>query len=211
MIKKVISSTLSAVLILTLTACAGNRYYDLETVVSTDVEEGLRAIEATRKALSNLGIDVDDLDSSYGAAPEPKSEPEPTEKLDKPGRKPYKGKYTAISWGNISDLSLDGEVKGNYFYTPAQVLSFWKSDDGIEHYLLSIEYGFMTVMRGEVNEGWRDIKVGDAINIYFRYIGSMSYFDFDEPPQGDEYFTKYLDMVDHSPYGSYEYYEPYIF
>jgi len=207
MIRRIISVVLLIAIILTLAACGGNRYYDLKTVASVDVEEGLKEFEDNRRALASLGIDIDDPESSFGSKPEP--EPEPIDNRDKPGRSPYKGKYTAVTWDVISDMDKELGVKGKYYNTPAYVLSFWESDDGTQQMLLSVEFGYITVMKGEVNEGWRDIKVEDSINIYFRFIGNINYFDIGEPPQMDEHFMKYFGMVDMTPCGSYEYFEPY--
>ena len=77
--------------------------------------------------------------------------------------------------------------------------------------LLSTEFGFLTIKKGDAQQGWREISVSDYIVVYFRSIGTFNYIDFDGLMLGDDDFLHHASMVDETPYGIYEHFEYYEF
>lgn len=194
--RKIITSILLVTSLFALTACSGNRYMREKALANEKLESDLKAIEDIHKALAAIGVDVGDTEDSYATASVQLEEVEDPESYDERGKAPYGGRYTEISRDIYIDMHNNEKLVGKYYYTPGKVEDIRTFDNGIEYMVLGVEWGFVAIAKISVEQGWRQIKVGDIVTAYFRYIDYLGY---------DEYLEPFGDM----PLGSYEYFEDY--
>ena len=164
MTRKVIMAFLLATCILTLAACRGNQYVNLETLKLIDIKRDTKALEDTRKALADLGIDVNDPQIPFAAMP-----PEEDDSVSAPKKR----NYIAAPSDIFRDWAEHKGLTGNYYYIPGGVEEFGAFDDGTEYMVLTVEFGYIAVKKTGSQGGWDRIKAGDSITVYFQYVSFL--------------------------------------
>jgi len=195
--RKILAAILFIALVLTATACGGNQSTGRHTSAHAQLEKGSQTFDDYRGAPDDSGAHASNPDSSGAHQPELRNES---------GRIHHNESYSPVTWDVIVDSFGEIRLMGNHFYIEAEVLSFWEDVDGIEHMLISSEFGFSTIKRGEAEDSWYRMEVGDWVIVYFELVGCLNYYDLDEP-SGDEHFLSYLGWLDFTLYGAYEDFE----